>query len=247
MIDVSEEKRTPRVSLLLLTHDRYQMTKYVLTTLLKNTGYSDFELLILDNGSQDKRVHTLIEEESFPLVQSGSMELSAVNLGIASGFNKLLRKAQGEYVVFLSNDILLGENWLADLIHYNDEVEKSGVTSIHCEGAKGQFTQLSNIHDTFTYIWKTQDNLTSGVSLINRQVASLIGLMDETLGIYGREREQYGIRVSALGYNNYYIPDQYSVHLGRGLNEGKEKHLQLSSNRFKESLMEMRKSRSFKI
>ena len=46
----------PKVSLLLLTQDRYQMTKYCLENLLSKIGDIDYELLIFDNGSNDKRI-----------------------------------------------------------------------------------------------------------------------------------------------------------------------------------------------
>ncbi len=111
-----------KASLLLLTHNRYQMTKYCVTDLINKSGTDDFELLILDNGSTDKRVISLTEEESFPTVPSGSMENSDVNLGIAAGYNRLIKKAKGDNIVFLTNDILLDNNWLVDLLHWNEQV-----------------------------------------------------------------------------------------------------------------------------
>lgn len=229
-----------KISLLLLTHDRYQMTKYCLLDMLKKTGYSDFELLILDNGSTDKRTTNLTSEEGFPLVKSGSVIEEATNIGIAAGFNILLRKAQGEYICFLSNDFLVGENWLADLLHYNNEIEKSGLTSLFSDGEKGFYTPLLNKQDTFTQVWKPTKNITTGISLMSRIALDDIGAFDESLGIYGREREQYAHRLSNLGYHNYYIPDNYAVHLGREVNDTseyrkmKDKALQLSAGVYAE-------------
>jgi len=186
-----------KISLLLLTHDRYLMTKYILERLLSKPGVTDFELLILDNGSADKRTADLSNDPNFPLVPSGSVELLETNIGIAAGFNKLLRKAKGEYVVFLSNDILLGDNWLMDLLHFNQEVDKSGITSIHCEGEKGKYTAFLNKDDGFTHVWKP--SMVSGVSMINRPALYAVGGFDSQLGLYGREREQYATRLNLLG------------------------------------------------
>lgn len=247
------EKLIPKVSILLLTLDRYQLTKYCLLNALAKAGYTDFELLMLDNGSKDKRTIELTSEKCFPEVQSGSSEFRSSNIGIAAGYNELLRKAKGEYICFLPNDILLWENWLVDLVHFNTEIEKSGLTSIHCEGEKGFFTPLLNIHDKFTHIWKPIRNITSGVSLINRHVLNTIGGFDESLGIYGREREQYAERLHLFGFNNYYIPNQYSVHLGREVNDlseyklNKDHALQLSFGRYSESINEMKRKKSLKI
>lgn len=248
-----EEKPIPKVSILLLTMDRYLMTRYVLSNMLENTGFTDFELLILDNGSSDKRTPELSLEESFPAVQSGSVVRLDENIGIAAGFNQLLKKVKGEYICFLSNDILVDKNWLADLVHYNSEIDNSGLTSIHCEGDQGFLTKLLSHDDSFTRVWKCENNITSGISLINRDTLNEIGAFDEKLGMYGREREQYAHRLNALGFNNYYVPGQYSVHLGRDVNndsqykKNKDKALQLSAPQFINSWDEMKKSKNFKI
>lgn len=237
-----EETTKPKVSLLLLTHDRYQMTKYCLKKLLAKTGFPDFELLILDNGSTDKRTINLSSEEGFPLVKKGSLVQNETNVGIAAGFNQLLRKAQGDYICFLSNDIVVFDNWLSELIDYNNEIEKAGMTTLYCEGDKGTFSPLLNVRDEFTHVWKPAKNVTRGISLINRMALEDVGAFDEKLGIYGREREQYALRLANLNYNNFYIPDNFSVHLGREINDNseyramKDKALQQSAGYFKESI-----------
>ena len=233
---------TPKISLLLLTLDRYQMTKYCLTNMLDKAGFTDFELLILDNGSTDKRTINLSTEPSFPAVRSGSLTEKETNIGIAAGFNHLLRKSKGEYICFLSNDIFVFDNWLAELLHYNNEIEKAGLTTIFCEGDKGTYSPLLNTRDEFTSVWKPTKNVTNGISLISRMALEDVGAFDETLGIYGREREQYATRLANLGYNNFYIPDNYSVHLGREVNDTSEYRLmklrsvQESASRYAESI-----------
>ncbi len=243
MIDVSETKKAPAVSILLLTHDRYFMTKYCLLAALSKAGYSDFELLILDNGSNDQRTAKMCSDTDFPAVQSGIIECLDTNIGIAAGFNQLLRKAKGDYIVFLTNDILLGENWLADMIHYSNEIEHSGLVTIHCEGDKGAFGPLLNTISEFTSVWSPANNITSGVSLISRIALEAVGAFDETLGIYGREREQYAHRLKMLGFKNFYVPGQYSVHLGREISDSdykkmKEKVKQFAGPRYTASLKE---------
>ncbi len=235
------------VSLLLLTHDRYEMTRYCLERLLSKIGDIEYELLVLDNNSTDQRMCSYLPEKVHYIANHS-------NIGIAAGYNKLLSIAKGDYICFLSNDILLlGDNWLFDLIHYNQEINKSGLTSIHCEGEKGVYMPLLNNNDSFTHVWKNKTGITSGVSLISRQALESVGLFDETLGIYGREREQFARRLSLLGYYNYYIPGQYSVHLGREVNDTseykrmKDEALQLSSNRYTESLKEMSKKNNYKL
>ncbi len=278
MIDVSEPRKAPKVSLLLLTHDRYFMTKYCLENMLNKIGDSDYELLILDNGSKDERVLNYVlglkVEEKAKIMESSDklspeakeLLLNSIedytkikiftneeNKGIAAGFNTLLRNATGEYICFLLNDVLVSDGWLKDLVFYNNQIDKSGLTSIHCEGPKGFFTSLLGHDDSPVDIWKCKNGQTTGISLIDREALKAVGAFDETLGLYGKEREQYGERLTLLGFQNYYIQGQSSVHLGREINDTsdykkmKELEVQKNHNRYVESIREMKTNKNFNI
>jgi GT2 family glycosyltransferase len=227
------------------------MTKYCVESLIERAGTDDFELLILDNGSTDNRIQNLTNE--LPPVKYGNIELLDTNIGIAKGYNKLLQKAKGENIVFVTNDILVCENWLVDLIHWNEQVDKAGATSIHCEGVKGSFSPLLTKYDTFTRVWIPPTGIVFGITLVNRSTIEYIGKFDERLGIYGKEREQYWERLKLAGFNNFYVPEQYSIHLGRRANDSvdyksiKEKSLQIASLKYNEYLGEIKKDKNFKI
>jgi GT2 family glycosyltransferase len=257
---MTQDNLAPEVSLLLLTHDRYQMTKYCLENLLEKTIGVEFKLYILDNGSNDKRVRDYIDlymSDNPPVKCKNMAHISITksdkNIGIAAGFNYLLKKVDTPKVCFLTNDILVKEDWLLDLVHYNKQVDKSGLTSIYCEGDRGAFSPLLTQNDMFTHVWQPLNKVTSGISLINSSALELVGEFDETLGIYGREREQFAKRLNFLGLYNYYVPNQSSTHIGREMNDTsdykkmKELELQKNANRFNTSITEMKKSNNFKL
>lgn len=277
-MEESNEYQEPKVSLLLLLHDRYVMTVYCLENLLSKIGDNDYELLILDNGSKDDRAYKFAcrikaEEQERMLKNADKLSPEAKELllasidqytkikvfrneenkGIAAGYNKLIKEAKGEYICFVPNDILVSDNWLKDLMFYNSQIDKSGFTSIHCEGDKGSFGPLLNHEDTFTGVWKCKNNITSGITLINREALGFVGSFDESLGLYGREREQMAIRLGLAGYHNYYVPGQYSIHIGRETNDVseyrkmKDIEIKKSAPRFEESLREMKKEKNYYI
>ncbi len=272
------EYTEPKVSLLMLLHDRFFMTQYCLEKMLSKIGDNDYELLILDNGSTDLRAYEfalkLKQSEQERILASSdklspeakSLLLTSIdqytkikvfrneeNKGIASGYNTLIKEAKGEYLCFLSNDIILDDNWLKDIIFHNDQIDKSGLTSIHCDGDKGSFVPLLNHDDTFTNVWKCKNNITCGTFLINREALGFVGSFDESLGIYGREREHLAIRLGLAGFHNYYVPGQYSVHLGREVNDTSEYRqmkdisIKKSASRFVESLTAMSKEKNYYI
>jgi len=233
--------------------DRFHITNYCFNKAIEKAGTKDFELLVLDNNSSDYRTSTAkyINSDLIPSDKIFTVFDNQKNNGIAGGYNQLIKKAKGEHICFLPNDIVLSENWLVDLIRYNTDVYKSGLTSIHCEGDRGVYMPLLNERDEFTSVWKNKEGITSGVSLINMNALGAIGKFDETLGVYGREREQFARRLSLLGYYNYYIPNQSSIHLGKEVNEindytkMKEKALQIGNARYNTALEEMKKTNNY--
>ncbi len=277
-MEQSNEYQEPKVSLLMLLHDRYVMTQYCLENLISKINDNDYELLILDNGSKDLRAYEFACKikaaeqakimESADKLSPEARELLAQsidqytkikvfrneeNKGIAAGYNKLIKEAKGDFICFVPNDVLVGDNWLKDLMFYNSQIDKSGFTSIHCEGDKGSFGPLLNHDDTFTEVWKCKNNITSGVSLINREALAFVGSFDESLGIYGREREQMAIRLGLAGCHNYYVPGQYSIHIGREINDTsdykkmKDVEIKRSVPQYNESLNEMKKTKNYYI
>ena len=69
-----------------------------------------FEVIVVDNGSQDESLPLLARE--YPEVQIVALDR---NLGFAGGVNAGIRKAQGALVALLNNDTEAGPEWLAEM------------------------------------------------------------------------------------------------------------------------------------
>ncbi len=87
------EKEKPKVSLLLLNLGRKQMMNYVLENLLSKIGDIDYEILTLDQGGEMLTLQEPYHKKHSPFT------IIDGNIGIAAGFNKLLREAQGDLVI----------------------------------------------------------------------------------------------------------------------------------------------------
>jgi GT2 family glycosyltransferase len=245
------------VSVCLLTIDRYWITRYTIENLLKNSGGVELELLVLDNGSTDKRIipyiQQLIETKKYSnLITVGIIE-EEVNIGVAKGFNKLFKEAKGNYICTVGNDILVDVNWVLDLVYYNSMVQKSGLTSIYCLLDKGKYRPLLTNDDGFLNVWQNDNNLVYGVTLFNKELLNVAGYFDERLGFYGCEDSQYAWRLSMLGYHNYYIPGQSSIHIGNDIGDeseyrkNKNNNLKISELKLAESINDMKKTKKYFI
>ena len=81
---------------------------------MKNTGYPNFELIIVDNGSHSDLVEYL--EKFADLHPNVRLVLNDSNLGFAKANNHGAQMAQGDYLVLLNNDTIVTPGWLHKLL-----------------------------------------------------------------------------------------------------------------------------------
>jgi glycosyltransferase involved in cell wall biosynthesis len=185
-----------KVSILLLTIDRFELTKKVLGIILRNCGYSDFELLVCDNGSADKRTVQYIKSLN-PYYFRENNE----NKGIGAMYNHLLGIARGKYFCIIDNDIMLPDNWLADLVMTYEKNKNAGILGFKCVEGNNK-------------------NYVYGTKFFSRERWEEVGGFNEKYGLYGLEDSDFNKRMISNGYKNYYIGK--SDHLGVGEHDSGE-------------------------
>ena len=195
-----------KVSILILTLDRYWLTRYCIENAIAASGHEDLEILILDNGSTDQRV----VDWGKSIATNHFTETE--NIGVSRGYNKLLKEATGDYICTISNDMLLSQDWLKQMVHYNQIVGCSGITAIHCLLDKGKVGQRPH------GIYMPETGLVYSNWLWNRKLIKSIGGFNPVY-IYGCDDSEYCFRAKAMGYANYYIPFAYCLHMGDDMGE----------------------------
>lgn len=97
------------VTICLVTHNGRQWLPGLAAS-IGSQSMQNFDLLVLDNGSSDGTVALLrqwaSEEPRLQLIESDK------NVGYAAGHNKLIYRAQGDYVLLLNQDVELEQNFL---------------------------------------------------------------------------------------------------------------------------------------
>lgn len=96
-----------KLSVITLTYNNLKFTKKFVESLYNYTN--DFELIVVDNGSTDGTVEYLKTLPEIKLI------LNKENLGYSKGNNQGLTIAEGEYIGFLNNDILLSPKWFEEI------------------------------------------------------------------------------------------------------------------------------------
>lgn len=100
------------VSIIILTWNQANYTVPCVESVLKQKG--DFEIIILDNGSEDDSVR--IFKKEFGTNKKIKIVVAPENLGYAGGNNLGVKHAKGEFIVILNNDTEVEKDWLKELV-----------------------------------------------------------------------------------------------------------------------------------
>lgn len=118
----------PLVSILIPSKNQVEFLKRCLTSLIEGTGYSNCEILVLDNGSDEPEAVAYLDELralNSPRLRvldcSGPFNFSAMN-------NRAAREAEGDYLLLLNNDTaVLHEDWLDEMLGIAQQADVGAV------------------------------------------------------------------------------------------------------------------------
>ncbi len=191
----------------MLTIDRYELTKKVYD-INRNRAMSancELELLVCDNGSQDRRV---VEEFRYAAYH----RVNSKNEGINKSFNQLYLRAKGDIICILGNDIEMPEHWLKEAMFYVERVDKCGI--IGFDWGHGGVPEPT-LRDGVSARWLDPVfNRVFGSWVVSRNLIDKIGLFHEGYGPYGIEDSDFNERVNRAGFHSLYHPTLKSKHLG---------------------------------
>lgn len=247
----------PLVSLLIPTRDKKEVVALAVESILAKTTYSNYEILIIDNGStesatlewfkqiqKDKRVRVLRYDHPF--------NYSAIN-------NFGAKFAKGEILGLVNNDIeVISPNWLAEMTSHALRSE------IGCVGAKlyypnntiqhggiimGLLTLAGHAHKHFNRnspgyfgrLINTQnfEAVTAACLLIKKDIYNEAGGLNESLKVAFNDVD-FCLRVQQLGYRNLWTPFAELYHhesISRGMEDTPEKKI-----RFEQEVNYMQKN-----
>jgi GT2 family glycosyltransferase len=87
-------------------------------------SFRDFEVVLVDNGSNDGSISFVTE--NYPWVRRVPLP---ENTGFATGNNRGLEQARGNYIVTLNNDTRVDPDWLAILVGVADSHPRAGMVA----------------------------------------------------------------------------------------------------------------------
>lgn len=122
----SEEKQfpkvsTPKVSIIIPVYNQVDYTYRCLTSIKNNIHDIAYEIIVIDDCSNDKTQQMLTSYDNLKVVFNNN------NLGFVGSCNRGLEIARGEYIVFLNNDTIILDGWLEELINTFEAIPNVGL------------------------------------------------------------------------------------------------------------------------
>ncbi len=236
----------PKVSILIPNKDNSKLLKDAINSIIENTTYNNYEIVVIENGSTEKETLKYYDElKDKPKVkilridENGEFNYSRlINLGV--------KNIDGDFVLQLNNDTkILTKNWLEMMIGYSQQKEIGAVggrlyyedkTIQHAGIIVGLSGIAGNMLVNLPYGEKAyfgRESATRNVAavtgaclLCRRELYEEVGYMDEEQFKVAFNDVDFCLKLLEKGYRNVYIPYVELYHYEsktRGYEYSKEK------------------------
>jgi GT2 family glycosyltransferase len=218
-------KKQTNLSVIILTWNTADVTLKCVQTIKKYLSDLEYEIIIVDNGSNDDTVKILEKEGGTKVIKNKT------NLGFSKGNNIAANIATGEYLFFLNSDMELTDNKLIDMFNYINKHPEIGL--IGPKFLNSNLTEQGSVFppqtslNAFREFWLGQKtfskyipnstnptevfSISGGALLISRQFFKKIGGWDQRYFFYYEDLELCR-QVRKLKKKIYYFPECRIIH-----------------------------------
>lgn len=216
----------PKVSVVVLCYNQLDYTKQCVDSILRETAYPNYELILVDNCSSDDTAVYL--KEMAEKEKRVKIVLNTTNRGFAGGNNDGIQVSDGEYIVLLNNDTVVTRGWMTGMVKRFLNSDKVGMVGAvtNSIGNEAQIpVTYQDIADmpAFAYDYTArhmgENFIHDGVLamfcvMFSRKLTEEIGLLDENYGIGMFEDDDYSVATQNAGYDLILPEDVFIHHFG---------------------------------
>jgi glycosyltransferase involved in cell wall biosynthesis len=212
----------PLASILIPTRNGEKLVRQCIESIRSKTTYAPYEIVLVDNGSNDKRAIAYFEA----LERDGVIRLlrDPRPFNFSRLNNEAARESRGEYLVFLNNDIeVITPEWLTELVSHaqrpgigavgaklwypNDTIQHAGLVLVAGLAGHAHLGRKRGDHGYFSRASLIQalSAVTAACLCVRRSVFEEVGGFDEELAVAFNDVDLC-LKIQAAGYRNLYTP-----------------------------------------
>ena len=215
----------PLVSLIIPTRNGLAILRICISSILEKTTHPNFEIIIVDNGSDDPETLRYLDElvasdtRIRTLRDDGPFNYSALN-------NKAAKLARGEYLALVNNDVeVITPDWLSEMVclaslqgvgavgarlWYSDHTLQHGGVVVGIGGVAGHSHKRIKQHQPGycgrACLLQSMSVVTAACLVVRKSSFEAIGGLDEASLAVAFNDVDFCLRLRAAGYRNIWTP-----------------------------------------
>jgi GT2 family glycosyltransferase/SAM-dependent methyltransferase len=210
----------PQCSIMVTAYNRLPKTKYCVECILKYTQEVDYELILIDNGSDDG---TLEFFQSVPYENKQIIRVTK-NIGAGFPFHTVKKIFKGKYLVNIANDVYVTQDWLTNLLKcYESDLRIGFVSPVSSNVSNLQEVALkfSNFNEMQKKAaaynrsdpsqWEERLRLISLLTIWSRPVMDIVGTFDLAF-VHDFGEDDVAVRLRRVGYKLMLCRDTWVCH-----------------------------------
>lgn len=237
----------PLVSLLIPTRDRKTITEVAVRSILDKTTYSNYEIIIIDNGS--------IEEETlewFDIIQRENCRVTILRYDYPFNYSAInnygVKHARGNIIGLINNDVeVISPDWLTEMVshacredigcvgaklYYSNDTLQHGGIIVSLGGVAGH-SHKHRPRDNLGYfnrlvIPQNLSGVTAACLIVRKDIFEAVGGLDEDNLTVAFNDVDFCLKVREAGYRNLWTPYAELYHhesISRGSEDSPEKQV----------------------
>ncbi|MDR1705037.1 MAG: glycosyltransferase [Clostridiales bacterium] len=210
----------PLCTIAVLAYNRPQKTRYCVECILRYTADVDYELLLIDNGS-DEEILKIFEAVSYDRKRIVRI---TKNIGAGYAWRTARDLFSGKYLVIVSNDVYVTKNWLSNLLKCYESDPRIGFV----EPVSSNVSNLQQVDLSYTDFddmqekaaaynqsdpsqWEERMRLISLISIFSRPVLDIVGISDPAFP-HDFIEDDFSTRLRRSGYKLMLCRDTWICH-----------------------------------
>jgi hypothetical protein len=199
------------LSILIVNYNGAKLLPDCLNSVLKSKFSGSYEVLVIDNGSEDDSLQVLSAYESkIKLIPNTK------NLGFSKGNNVLAKHAQGKYLYLLNNDTISQQDNLEVLYSFLNHRSFVGAVAPKLLNSDGSLQLPGSSLGHFRFkstVPRSVPFILGAAVMIKKSLYEEIGGLDENYFFYNDDVDLCKTLLKK-GYAIYYVPTTALTHIG---------------------------------